>query len=189
MNRQTATLAGGCFWCLEAAFNDLQGVIRAVSGYMGGDVPQPTYEQVCGGNTGHAEVVQIEFDADSMDFSQLLEVFFSLHDPTTPNRQGNDVGTQYRSAIFFHTPEQEAQARALVARLTADQVFPRAMVTEISPAGSFWPAEDYQQGYAARNPAQPYCMFVVSPKLAKFRSRYAALLKSHAPGPGDGDAA
>lgn len=179
MSTHTATLAGGCFWCLESAFNRLRGVERAISGYMGGHVDHPSYAQVCGGDTGHAEVVQVHFDPDEMAYADLLEVFFALHDPTTLNRQGNDVGTQYRSAIFYHTPEQEAEARNMVERLTAQQVFPAPIVTEITPATTFWPAEDYHQGYAERNPAQPYCLFVVAPKLAKFRARFAARLKQN----------
>jgi len=177
MATQTATLAGGCFWCLESAFNRLRGVESAVSGYMGGHLDRPTYHQVCGGDTGHAEVVRVRFNPEVISFANLLEVFFTLHDPTTLNRQGNDVGTQYRSAIFFHTPEQEAQAGAMIQGLTAEQVFAAPIVTEVTPAATFWPAEDYHQGYAERNPAQPYCMFVVAPKLAKFRAKFAAQLK------------
>ena len=177
MALQTATLAGGCFWCLESAFNRLQGVEHAVSGYTGGQVEHPDYKQVCSGGTGHAEAVQIRFDPDVVGYRDVLEVFFALHDPTTLNRQGNDVGTQYRSAIFFHDAEQESEARAMVARLTAEDVFGAPVVTEIVPAGTFWPAEDYHQGYAEQNPAQPYCMFVVAPKLAKFRAKFAQRLK------------
>lgn len=177
MSLQTATLAGGCFWCLESAFNRLRGVASAVSGYMGGQAERPSYQQVCGGDTGHAEVVQVRFDPGVVSFRDLLEVFFALHDPTTPNRQGNDVGTQYRSAVFFHTPEQEAQVRAMIGELTRDQTFAHPIVTEVTPAGTFWPAEDYHQGYAERNPSQPYCLFVVAPKLAKFRARFAEKLK------------
>jgi peptide-methionine (S)-S-oxide reductase len=174
---QIATLAGGCFWCLESAFNHLRGVERAISGYMGGQVDRPTYEQVCGGYTGHAEVVQVRFDPQVIGFSELLEVFFALHDPTTLNRQGNDVGTQYRSAIFCHDSEQEAQARAMIEQLTAEGAFAQPIVTEVTPAATFWSAEDYHQGYAERNPHQPYCMFVVGPKLAKFRTKFAQQLK------------
>lgn len=180
MTMQTATFAGGCFWCLESAFNQLWGVDGALSGYMGGHTEHPTYKQICGGDTGHAEVVQVRFDPEAIGFADLLEVFFALHDPTTLNRQGNDVGTQYRSAIFFHDAEQEVQARAMIGRLTAEQVFASPIVTQVSPAATFWPAEDYHQGYAEQNPAQPYCMFVVAPKLAKFRERFARRLK-----PGD----
>lgn len=177
MVMQTITLGGGCFWCLESAFNRLRGVDSAVSGYMGGQTAQPTYKQVCSGDTGHAEVVQVRFDPGVISFRGLLEVFFALHDPTTLNRQGNDVGSQYRSAIFFHTPEQEAEARAMIARLDAEQAFTAPIVTEVVPAAPFWPAEDYHQGYAEQNPAQPYCLFVVAPKLAKFRARFAQQLK------------
>lgn len=177
MVMQTTTLGGGCFWCLESAFNRLQGVDSAVSGYMGGQMAQPTYKQVCSGDSGHAEVVQVRFDPGVISFRDLLEVFFALHDPTTQNRQGNDVGSQYRSAIFCHSPEQEAEARAMIARLDAEQIFTAPIVTEVVPATPFWPAEDYHQGYAEQNPNQPYCMFVVAPKLAKFRARFAQHLK------------
>lgn len=175
---QTATLAGGCFWCLEAAFNRLQGVIDAISGYMGGQVERPTYERVCSGNTGHAEVVQVRFDPALISYRELLECFFDLHDPTTPNRQGNDVGTQYRSAIFWHTPEQRSEAEALIADLSAHDVFPGRIVTELSAASAFWPAEDYHQRYFDQNPDQPYCRAVVAPKVAKFSRHYADRLKS-----------
>lgn len=180
MTSETATLAGGCFWCLESAFNRLRGVESAVSGYMGGHLEHPTYEQVCSGDSGHAEVVQVRFDPEVISYDDLLEVFFALHDPTTLNRQGNDVGTQYRSAIFFHTPAQEARARAMLAALTAAGAYPQPIVTQVQPATTFWPAEDYHQGYAERNPHQPYCRFVVAPKLAKFRARFAARLKPEA---------
>lgn len=177
MDTHTATLAGGCFWCLEAAFNQLSGVEGAVSGYMGGHLDHPTYQQVCSGQSGHAEVVQVRFDARVLDYDALLEVFFALHDPTTLNRQGNDIGTQYRSAIFFHTPEQQAAAQAMLDRLAQAGVFDAPIVTQLAPAGRFWPAEDYHQGYALQNPHQPYCRFVVAPKLAQFRARFAARLK------------
>lgn len=178
MNLQMATLAGGCFWCLETACNRLQGVELAVSGYMGGASQHPTYKQICTGETGHAEVVQIQFDADLISFRELLEIFFTLHDPTTLNRQGNDIGTQYRSAIFWHTPAQQAEAEAVIAALNAAGVFEHAIVTEINPASTFWPAEDYHQRYFEQNPYQPYCMYVVGPKLAKFRELYASKLKA-----------
>jgi peptide-methionine (S)-S-oxide reductase len=174
---QTTTLGGGCFWCLENAFNRLRGVDSAISGYMGGQMEQPTYKQVCGGDTGHAEVVQVRFDPDVISFSDLLKAFFALHDPTTLNRQGNDVGSQYRSAIFCHSPEQEAGARAMIAQFDAEHVFTAPIVTQVVPATPFWPAEDYHQGYAEQNPNQPYCLFVVAPKLAKFRARFAQHLK------------
>jgi peptide-methionine (S)-S-oxide reductase len=174
---ETATLGGGCFWCLEAAFTRLRGVLGVASGYMGGHVDQPSYEQVCGGDTDHAEVVRVAFDPDQISYGQLLEVFFVIHDPTTPDRQGNDVGSQYRSAIFCHDPEQERAARDMVAWLETERVFDAPIVTRIEPASTFWPAEDYHQDYFARHPAQPYCMFVVAPKVAKLRARFAALLR------------
>lgn len=170
---ETATLAGGCFWCLEAVFDTLQGVEGVVSGYSGGFVINPTYHQVCDGKTGHAEVVQITFDPAAISFSELLEVFFALHDPTTLNRQGADVGPQYRSAIFYHSPQQRDTAKALIAALTADRVFDNPVVTEVTPATKFYPAEDYHQEYFVNNPRQPYCMAVVSPKVAKMRQKFA----------------
>jgi peptide-methionine (S)-S-oxide reductase len=176
-SEQIATLAGGCFWCLEAAFNRLRGVSEAVSGYMGGPVENPGYERVCGGQTGHAEVVQVRFDPDQISYRDLLECFFDLHDPTTPNRQGNDVGTQYRSAIFWHTPEQRAQAEAVIADLTGRGAFPSRIVTQVNEASTFWPAEDYHQRYFDRNPNQPYCRAVVGPKVAKFSQHNARRLK------------
>lgn len=172
-----ATLAGGCFWCLEAVFAALRGVSRVASGYMGGALERPTYEQVCGGATGHAEVVRIEFDPSVITFPELLEVFFAIHDPTTLNRQGNDVGSQYRSAIYWHDAAQLAEAEAAIARLTAAAAFPAAIVTEVSEAGQFWPAEDYHDDYYAKHPNQPYCQFVVAPKVAKLRAKFAARLK------------
>lgn len=174
---ETATLAGGCFWCLEAVYAELDGVRSAVSGYMGGHLANPSYRQVCGGATGHAEVVQIRFDPAVVSFRDILEIFFVIHDPTTLNRQGNDVGTQYRSAIFYHSPEQQAQARRIIEELTAEQAFNGAIVTEIAPAAEFWPAEDYHQEYFTSNAHEPYCQFVVAPKLAKFRGKFAARLK------------
>jgi peptide-methionine (S)-S-oxide reductase len=180
MNPQIATLAGGCFWCLETAYNRLEGVQQALSGYMGGASENPTYEDICSGETGHAEVVQIHFDADKISYHELLEIFFTLHDPTTLNRQGNDAGTQYRSAIFWHSPAQKVAAEALIAELTAANVFGRRIVTEITEAPVFWPAEDYHQRYFERNPRQPYCMIVVAPKLAKFRDKFAQRLKGSA---------
>lgn len=177
MNHAIATLAGGCFWCLESAFNRLSGVEEALSGYMGGATDNPTYHQVCGGDTGHAEVVQIRFDPDRIGYRDLLQIFFTLHDPTTLNRQGNDTGTQYRSAIFWHDAVQKAEAEALIAQLTAEQTFDRPIVTQVAEAATFWPAEDYHQRYFDQNPNQPYCMFVVGPKLAKFREKFAARLK------------
>jgi peptide-methionine (S)-S-oxide reductase len=176
-NQELATLAGGCFWCLEAVFNDLRGVEKAESGYAGGSVPHPTYEQVCYGTTGHAEVVQITFDPQTISFKELLEVFFTIHDPTTPNRQGADVGTQYRSAIFYHSPEQRAVAEQVIAELSAARVWDAPIVTEVSPLTDFFPAENYHQEYYQRNPNQPYCRAVVAPKVAKFRKQYLEKLK------------
>lgn len=175
---KVATLAGGCFWCLEAVYDELQGVKRVVSGYAGGDVPNPTYEQVCTGNTGHAEVVQIEYDPDVTSYRDLLEVFFTIHDPTQLNRQGADVGTQYRSAIFYHNEEQRQAAEEIIAELEAEEVYSKPIVTEVSPLGTFYPAEDYHQDYYVNNPTQPYCMVVVAPKLAKFRKKFAEMRKS-----------
>ena len=177
MAHETATLAGGCFWCLETVFNRLRGVESAVSGYMGGHTPSPTYEAVCNGATGHAEVVQVTFDPDVISYRDLLDVFFTIHDPTQLNRQGNDVGTQYRSAIFWHTPEQKAVAEAVIAALTASGPFDAPVVTQLSEATTFHPAEDYHQRYYEQNPHQPYCQFVVAPKLAKAQAKFAARLK------------
>lgn len=178
MNREVATLAGGCFWCLEAVFDQVKGVESVESGYMGGARPDPTYEQVCAGTTGHAEVVQLTFDPAVVTFRDLLEIFFTIHDPTTPGRQGNDVGTQYRSAIFFHSPEQEQAAREVIARLSAEKLWANPIVTEVVPASTFWQAEDYHQEYFARVGSQnPYCSFVVEPKVAKFRKAFTDRLK------------
>ena len=164
---ELATLAGGCFWCLEAAFELLQGVRRVVSGYTGGQAPNPSYAQVCSGTTGHAEAVQVAFDAGVLSFRQLLEAFFSIHDPTTLNQQGADIGTQYRSAIFYHTPEQKAEAERTIAELDASGTWAHPIVTEIKPLTVFYPAEDYHQQYYRNNPEQPYCQMVIAPKLAK----------------------
>lgn len=174
---EVATLAGGCFWCLEAVFDDLEGVRDVVSGYAGGTVPHPSYEEVCAGTTGHAEVVQITFDPTVISFRELLEVFFTIHDPTTLNRQGPDVGTQYRSAIFYHTPEQKATAEQLIAELDASGAWGAPIVTQIAPFTAFYPAEEYHQEYFRRNPNQPYCVMVVAPKVAEARKRYRARLK------------
>jgi len=174
---EVATLAGGCFWCLEAVYDRLEGVIGVESGYMGGDMPNPTYERVCDGDTGHAEVVQVQYDPSVIGFRDLLEVFFVIHDPTTLNRQGNDSGTQYRSAIFFHTPEQEAEARKIIRELEDDGAFADPIVTEVVPAEPFHVAEKYHQEYFENNPNQPYCQFVVAPKVAKFRQKFARMLK------------
>lgn len=175
-----ATLAGGCFWCLETAFNRLRGVHDAISGYMGGESERPSYEQVCGGRSGHAEVVQVRFDPDEISYHDLLECFFDLHDPTTLNRQGNDVGSQYRSAIFWHSPEQRAEAEAVIAELTGRGAFPGGIVTQLAEAATFWPAEAYHQRYFEQNPGQPYCRAVVGPKVAKFSLRHAERLKQSA---------
>jgi peptide-methionine (S)-S-oxide reductase len=175
--REVATLAGGCFWCLEAVYDDLKGVESVVSGYMGGARPNPSYEAVCTGTTGHAEVVQIVFDPAQVSFRELLEVFFVIHDPTTPDRQGNDVGTQYRSAVFYHSPEQKAAAEEVIARLDAAKIYDDPIVTQVAPASAFYPAEDYHQEYFRRNPNQPYCAFVVKPKVAKFRKHFLERVK------------
>lgn len=175
--KETATLAGGCFWCLEAVYDGMKGVETVESGYMGGQMPDPTYEQVCGGRTGHAEVVRVTFDPARVSFKDLLEVFFVIHDPTTLNQQGNDVGTQYRSAIFYHTPQQKADAEEVMASLTAAKLWRKPIVTELVPAGAFYVAEGYHQEYFARNPYQPYCQFVVAPKVAKFRKQFLDKLK------------
>lgn len=175
-DRETATLAGGCFWCLEAVFELLRGVEKVESGYTGGNEPNPSYEQVCSGTTGHAEVVRITFDPKVISFRDLLEVFFTIHDPTTPNRQGNDVGSQYRSAIFTPSPEQKAVAGEVIAGLSVVPV-----VTEIVPAGVFYPAENYHQEYFRHHGEQLYCQFVVAPKVAKLREKFKARLKSESP--------
>jgi peptide-methionine (S)-S-oxide reductase len=175
--KEVATLAGGCFWCLEAVYLDLIGVEKVVSGYAGGSVPNPTYQQVCTGTTGHAEVVQLTYDPAVIKFAELLEVFFSIHDPTTLNRQGNDVGPQYRSAIFYHDEEQKAVARETIARLEAAGEWSNPIVTEVVPLDHFYEAEAYHQDYYRQNGAQPYCRVVISPKVAKFRKKYANRLK------------
>ncbi|RMH32830.1 MAG: peptide-methionine (S)-S-oxide reductase [Nitrospirae bacterium] len=174
---ETATLAGGCFWCLEAVFQHMQGVRSVTSGYMGGYTPNPTYEAVCTGTTGHAEVVQIVFDPSVVSYRDLLDVFFAVHDPTTLNRQGHDIGSQYRSAIFYHSPEQKRIAEEVIADLTRSQVFDAPIVTELAPAGTFYVAEDYHQNYYARNPFQPYCAYSIAPKVAKFRQQFAGKVK------------
>jgi peptide-methionine (S)-S-oxide reductase len=174
---ETATLAGGCFWCLEPVFDNLQGVLDVVSGYSGGHVPDPTYSEVTTGRTGHAEVVQVTFDPTVISFAEILEVFFTIHDPTTLNRQGADVGTQYRSAVFYHTPEQKATIEQVVKDLEKQRVWDNPIVTQVAPFEVFYPAEDYHQEYYANNPRQPYCQMVVAPKVAKFRKKYADRLK------------
>lgn len=172
-----ATFAGGCFWCTEAAFMQLQGVRRVQPGYMGGHDPAPTYEKICRGDSGHAEVVQLDYDPDEIPFEVLLTVFFTVHDPTTLNRQGHDVGSQYRSAIFYHSPTQQAAAAAMIASLDAEGIWPAPIVTELSPAGVFHVAEDYHHDYFRRNPEQGYCRAVVGPKAAKVRQAFAEWLQ------------
>ena len=175
---QIATLAGGCFWCLEAVFDQLRGVKSVESGYMGGKTQNPTYEDICTGSTGHAEVVRVTFDPEELSYPDLLSVFFTIHDPTTLNRQGNDVGTQYRSAIFFHTPEQEREAREVVEKLTRDKLFGRPIVTQVVPAAAFYQAEDEHQEYYERvGGRNPYCSAVIDPKVAKFRKHFVERLK------------
>lgn len=178
--REIATLAGGCFWCLEAVFDDLKGVVSVESGYMGGRVANPTYEQVCGGDTEHAEVVQVTFDPQVVSFQEILQVFFVIHDPTTSNRQGNDVGSQYRSAIFYHSEEQRRAAERVVAEITEAGLYRDKIVTEVTAASVFYEAEGYHQEYYARNPNQGYCQFVVAPKVAKFRKHFTDRLKKPA---------
>jgi peptide-methionine (S)-S-oxide reductase len=175
MQTEVAILGGGCFWCLEAVYLEVRGVTRVESGYMGGQQPDPSYEQVCAGTTGHAEVVRVEFDPQQISYRDILEVFFTIHDPTTLNRQGNDVGTQYRSAIFFTSPEQESVARHVIAEMAA--VWDAPIVTELTPAQAWYKAEDYHQNYFSQHPLQGYCAFVVAPKVAKFRKTFANRLK------------
>jgi peptide-methionine (S)-S-oxide reductase len=176
--KEVTTLGGGCFWCLEAVFNELRGVQEVVSGYSGGTTPDPTYEQVCTGTTGHVEVVQLTFDPAVVSLREILEVFFSIHDPTTLNRQGADVGTQYRSVIFYHTPEQKRVAEEVIAQLEEAGVWGDPIVTELTPASDFYAAEDYHQEYFWRNQGQPYCQVVVAPKVAKFRKQHLDKLKA-----------
>jgi peptide-methionine (S)-S-oxide reductase len=177
MTKEVATLAGGCFWCLEAVYNQLKGMEQVVSGYAGGHVPNPTYDQVCTKTTGHAEVVQITFDPAVISFKDLLDVFFVIHDPTTLNRQGADVGPQYRSAIFYHSPEQQAAAEQAIKELEASGLWDDPIVTEVTPLDVFYPAEDYHQNYFERNPYQGYCRVVIAPKVSKFRKQYLDRLK------------
>ncbi|MHB8916270.1 MAG: peptide-methionine (S)-S-oxide reductase MsrA [Thiobacillus sp.] len=177
MSLETATLAGGCFWCLESVFNRMRGVESAVSGYMGGQTLNPTYKDICRGDTGHAEVVQVKFDPTQINYRNLLEIFFALHDPTQKNRQGNDVGTQYRSGIFYHSPAQQTEAAAVIAELTAERAFDQPIVTEVVAAQTFYPAEDYHQGYFEANPNQAYCQYVVAPKVVKARAKFADRMK------------
>lgn len=175
---QTATLGGGCFWCLEAVYQELEGVSHIVSGYAGGHVANPTYDEVCSKTTGHAEVVQVTFDPATISYREILEVFFAIHDPTTPDQQGNDVGPQYRSVIFTHDASQDETARALIGELTSHGVFDAPIVTEVRALPVFYEAEPYHQNYYRQHSSQPYCAFVISPKLAKFRKAFAARRKS-----------
>jgi len=176
-NSEIATLGGGCFWCLEAVYLEMQGVLKVESGYMGGSVVNPTYEQVCTGRSGHVEVVQVTFDPGLTSFREVLEVFFSIHDPTTRDRQGNDSGPQYRSAIFYHGEAQHAIAEALIQELTEERVFSAPIVTALEPAVPFYKAEDYHQDYFRNHPAQPYCAFIVAPKVKKFREKFSERLR------------
>lgn len=175
---ETATLAGGCFWCLEAVYQELDGVTGIVSGYTGGHVKNPTYEQVCGKDTGHAEVVQVTYDPARLTYREVLEVFFSIHDPTTLDRQGSDVGSQYRSAIFTHDESQHAVADEIIKELMAEHAYADPIVTEVAPLGEFYPAERYHQNYYRQNTTQPYCSYVISPKIAKFRKKFASRLRA-----------
>jgi peptide-methionine (S)-S-oxide reductase len=176
--REAATLAGGCFWCLEAVYDQIQGVESVESGYIGGGIDNPTYEAVCGGHTGHAEAVKVTFDPRVISYRELLEIFFVIHDPTTLNRQGNDMGTQYRSAIFYHTAAQRQTAEEVIQTFNAEKVYSAPIVTQVVPATQWYEAEAYHQEYFVRNPLQGYCQFVVGPKVAKFRRQFAARLKS-----------
>lgn len=178
MRLETATLAGGCFWCLEAVYLQLRGVERVDSGYAGGSTENPSYEEVCTGQTGHAEVVQISYDADVISFRDLLDVFFTIHDPTTLNRQGGDVGTQYRSAIFYHSPEQKQIAEEVIRELEAENTWDAAIVTEVVPLTRFYPAEEYHREYYERNPQAGYCRVVIAPKVSKFRKEFLDRLKA-----------
>jgi peptide-methionine (S)-S-oxide reductase len=175
---EVATLAGGCFWCLEAVYDKLNGVVDVVSGYAGGDVPNPTYEQVCTGKTGHAEVVQVSFDPSVISYKEILQVYFSIHDPTTLNRQGGDIGTQYRSAIFYQSEEQKQIAEEVIRELEDQKVFGRPILTRVEPLTAFYPAEEYHQEYFVNHPEQPYCQVVIAPKVSKFRKQFLDRLKA-----------
>ncbi len=177
MSKEIATLGGGCFWCVEAVYNQLTGVDSAISGYMGGHVDHPSYEQVCSKTTGHAEVVNVSFDTEIISFQDILNIFFTIHDPTTLNRQGNDRGPQYRSGIWYHSAEQKRIAQETIRRLDSQRLYRNKIVTEVSPASTFWVAEGYHQNYFANNPYQGYCAFVIAPKVAKFRKQYFERLK------------
>jgi peptide-methionine (S)-S-oxide reductase len=176
-DKEVATLGGGCFWCLEAVFADIKGVEKVESGYSGGAAADPTYRQVCSGTTGHAEVVQVTFDPKVISFKEILEVFFSIHDPTTPNRQGADAGTQYRSAVYYHTPEQKTTAEGVIKELNSSEIWGAPIVTELEPIRTFYKAEDYHQDYYKNNPEQMYCQVVIAPKVAKFRKQFMDRLK------------
>ena len=175
---ETATLGGGCFWCLEAVYQQMQGVSSIVSGYMGGHIERPTYEQVCTGKTGHVEVVQLTFDPAVAPYREILEVFFAIHDPTSMDRQGNDAGPQYRSVIFYHSDAQRETAEQTIRDLTAQEIWDRPIVTEVRPASTFFPGEEYHQDYFRSHPTQPYCAFVVAPKVRKFREKFTAKLRA-----------
>ena len=177
-NSETAVFGGGCFWCLEAVFDRLQGVTSVESGYMGGHVNQPTYQQVCNGDSGHVEVVRVTFNPAEITYRDLLDIFFEIHDPTTPNRQGNDVGEQYRSVIFYTSPEQKSQAEQTIAELNKSRVWPNPVVTTVEAAKEFFIAENYHQEYYANNSSQPYCMFVISPKVKKFEKKFAQRIRA-----------
>ncbi|MEP4890370.1 MAG: peptide-methionine (S)-S-oxide reductase MsrA [Aliiglaciecola sp.] len=176
-NIQQATLAGGCFWCLESAFNSVEGIQSAYSGYAAGHVDNPTYEQVCSGSTGHAEVVRVNFDEDKISYRDVLEIFFALHNPTQLNRQGNDVGSQYRSAIFYHNDEQKKLAEEIITEVEEQKIWPDPVVTEVTQINNYYQAEDYHQDYFSKNPQNQYCNMVVAPKLAKFKQNFASRLK------------
>jgi len=180
-NMEIADLGGGCFWCLEAVYDELEGVQQVVSGYEGGQLDNPTYKQICTGNTGHAEIVRVTFDPTVVSFDEILRVFFTIHDPTTLNRQGADRGTQYRSVIFYHDQAQKETAEKMIAELNAAAIWSNPIVTEVTPAQAFYPAEDYHQDYYVNNSYQPYCQVVINPKLAKFRQKYATRLKTPQP--------
>lgn len=177
MNLESATFGAGCFWCTEAVFQNVKGVKKVVSGYMGGEKPNPTYADICNGDTGHAEVIQIEYDPDVVSFKELLLVFFKTHNPTTRNRQGNDAGTQYRSVIFYHNTEQKQEAGSMIDKLEKELVFDQPIVTEISPISEFYEAEDYHQDYFNQNTNKPYCTFVIQPKLEKFTKEFKEMLQ------------
>jgi peptide-methionine (S)-S-oxide reductase len=176
---ETAILGGGCFWCFEAIFSKLNGVEKVESGYCGGTVPNPTYEDVCTGQTGHAETVRITFNPNVISYRQLLEIFFAFHNPTTPNRQGADLGSQYRSVIFYQSENQKATVESVIREFESEKVWGGPIVTEVRPLVDFYKAEDYHQGYYERNPRQGYCMFVIAPKVQKFRKKYSSMLAEH----------